>query len=693
MKKISVSLALAFSFGLMNFQTVSAQNDPPPSKPTPAPTPRLSSVLSKNDLSAEVSREKREEALIKLMDGQRLVWEMSRLRSQPMITANAKLAKQSFQKAVELDPKLSEGYTALAELTLTTPPSDIEEAILLATIATKINPDNFGSQRILARVYTIKSRLNNGRLDSTNANKAIQAWKEVARIDSRNAEAWAFLSEFYNQTNQDSERISALQNWLGASQPIDNQTGFFKNVTGNQSLSPESATVKLGEAYLKMGKDTEAVEVLSRAIADNPEDLQAISLLGRAITNVDKATSTKTIEALQQAVFANPENFELVQLLARLQAQTGKTDESVKLLKSLIANTSADDKFIAGNLTVDLAEILLESGRDKEAISAYQEALKLREVGEKNLVTDEDRTFATSVFTKIIQIYKFSDQFAEAKAVIEKSRPIFGKNDLFADKQLIALLRENGKKAEALLKVRSLRKIYPTENSLLRTEATIMTELGKVDLAVGLIKPLIGLKSIGSPIAMTDDFNNLVFISSLYSQAKRGKQAIATAKQALVSAKTDEMKLMAMLFLATAQEKSGDFISSEKTLRDILQQTPDNTVALNNLGYFLVERNQKLEEATTLIQKAVKLEPMNSSFLDSLGWAYFKQNKFDEAEKTLKDAFRRNPSSATIQEHLGDVFEKQGKSDLAKSAWKRALRISSDSEQILQLKGKINRLK
>jgi tetratricopeptide (TPR) repeat protein len=694
MKRISVSLALAFSFGLMNFQTVSAQNDPPTPKPTVAPTPRLSSVLAKNidGQTDEVSRERREQALTKLMEGQRFLWSIGRLRSQTGITANAKLAKQSFQKAVELDPKLSEGYTALAELTLSTPPSDIEEAILLATIAVKINPDNFGSQRILARVYTIKSRLGNGKFDQTNADKAIKSWKEVARLDPRNAEAWAFLSEFYARSNQDSDRITALQNWLGASQPIENQTGFFTNVTGNKSLSPESATIKLGEAYLKAGKDTEAVEVLSRAIADNPDDTDAINLLSRAITNVDKATSGKTVEALQQAVFANPDSTELVKLLARLQAQSGKTEESVKLIKSLIEKASvSDNTFDAANLQIDLAEIYLENGRDNDAISAYQDALKVREIGTKNLVTDDDRDFATTVFTKIIQTYKISDRFAEAKATIEKARPIFGKNDLFADKQTIALLRESGKKAEALLKVRSLRKVYPTETGLLRTEAEILTETGKVDQGVALIKSLIGTKTSGSAVAMTEDFNNLIFISSLYGEAKRGKQAIAAANQALATAKTDEMKLMAKLFLSTAQEKSGDFASAEITLREILKQTPDNPIALNNLGYFLVERNQKQDEATALIQKAVKIEPTNSSFIDSLGWAYFKQNKFDEAEKYLKDALRRNPASATIQEHLGDVYDKQGKSDLAKTAWKRALGLSSDSEQIIKIKAKIKK--
>jgi tetratricopeptide (TPR) repeat protein len=693
MKNIFLGLALVFGFSLISFERVSAQNDPPPRPTPPRPAPRLSAELAKNlEMQTEdVPRERREQALVQLMAGQRYIWQLSRTRSQSLINSTAKLAKQSFQKAVELDPKLAEGYTALAELTLTTPPNDIDEATNFATLATKINPDNFGSQRILARIYTIKSQLNNGKFNQINGNKAILGWKEVARIDPRNAEAWAFLSELYAQTNQDSEKIDALQKWLGAAQPVDSETGFYRTVTQNQSLAPESATVKLGEAYIKIGKYNEAIEALSRAIADNPEDSQAINLLSRAIPNVDKASSLKTIEALQQAVYTNPESFELVELLARLQFQAGKTDESVKLLKSLIEKTSVDDKFTAANLQVNLAEMLLEGGRDDEAIAAYEAALKIRGIGQTNLVTEDDNDFATTIFSKIIQTYKISDKFDEAKATIEKSRAVFSKIDLFADKQLISLLRENGKKAEALTRVRALRKVYPTETSLLRTEATILTELGRVKEGVDLIKRQSSVKSTNSAIALIEEFNNLVFISSLYGDAKLGKLAVASANQAYSIAKTDEMKLMAKLILATAQEKSNDFVSAEKTLREILNQSPDNSVALNNLGYFLVERNQKLDEATKLIKKAVDLEPTNASFIDSLGWAYFKQNKFDEAEKQLKDAARRSPTSATIQEHLGDVYEKQGKIDSAKIAWQRAIRLNSDTRQIRLLKVKLSR--
>jgi len=141
--------------------------------------------------------------------------------------------------------------------------------------------------------------------------------------------------------------------------------------------------------------------------------------------------------------------------------------------------------------------------------------------------------------------------------------------------------------------------------------------------------------------------------------------------------------------LASAQQQSGDFAGAESTLRDLIKQTPGNPIALNNLGYFLLERNERIDEAIGLIQQALKIDPTNPSYLDSRGWAFFKQGKFPQAEKYIKDAARINSESATINEHLGDVYHKQNKEDLARRAWQRALNFTGDAAEITRLKAKI----
>lgn len=706
-------IALIFTFSVAGVTAVSAQiTTAPAPPPQPSPTPKLSSLLAQNLESSkqtEISRERREQALAKLLEGQRYIWSSSRMRSQMGVSSSARLARQALQKAVELDPKLAEGYTALAELSISAPPNDIEEAILLANISIKLDPRNFGAHRILARLYTFKSRLNDGALDKTFAEKAIASWKEIAKLDPRNAEAWAFLSEFYSQMNKPDEQIDALRRWVSAATPIETQ--FYRRVMGgDRSLTPESATLKLGDALLKAGKNKEALEIFSQIVADDPENNEAIESLREAVNSVDANSAALAIESLRQAVFANPANLTLITFLAEVQTRAGKIDDAAKVLRDSSTRLAANDKFAAASLQIALGDIFVKAKRVDEAVNAYQTALKVRGIEDSEPVTDSDRAFTIGVFEKIIQTYKNANRPNEAKSTIEKARQLLGKDDLFADRQMISFYRESGKKAEALETVRNVRKRYPDDYMLLRLEAQLLTENGKVDEGVSLIKNLIEKKKIKTvansnqdsgddtapviaPVQMYDDFSNYIYISTLYSEANRGKEAVDSANQAYNSAQGTERKLMARLVLASAYQMSGDFKSAEDTLRQILKESPDNANALNNLGYFLVERNVKLEEAVTLIKGALRFDPINPNYLDSLGWAYFKLENFSEAEKYLLEAAMYDSGSATIQEHLGDVYQKTGKQDQAKAAWQKALNLASEKSTTERLKSKLNQKK
>ncbi|HEX8248218.1 MAG TPA: tetratricopeptide repeat protein, partial [Pyrinomonadaceae bacterium] len=504
MKKTTLVIILAAAFGLFDAANAAAQTITetlPKPKPTAEPTPRLSTALAQNleqMKSIDIPRERREQAYAKLLEGQRYLWMMSRQRSQSAANAGANLAKQSLQKAVELNPNLAEGYTALSELVLTMPPNDIEEAILLANLAAKVNADSYGARRILARLYTIKSRLNGGVLDVEWTQKAINEWKEIARLDPRSAEAWAFLSEFYNRTDKNNERIDALERWLASATPLE--TRFYRTVMGmQQDLSPESASLRLGAALIKAERSREAVEILSRAVADDPENTEAIDLLREAIENADGASSAKSIEALQQAVYANPANLTLVELLADIQARLGKTGDAVKTLQNAIEKLRQSDKNSAANLQISLGNIYAEADRSDEAIAAFEEALKMRGIDKTALATDDETEFANQAFGKIISTYKNANRYAEARAAIDRARLVFDKEDLFADRQLVSLHLKTGKRPEALQVIRGMRLRYPSDESLVRQEATVLTDLGKVDEGVTLIRTLLKGKTSSAP--------------------------------------------------------------------------------------------------------------------------------------------------------------------------------------------------
>ena len=697
MSKLRGSIAGAILVGAMTI-SVDAQNAVPSASPTPEATIKLSRLLAANvnAPATPISQQNAAKAYSKLLEGERYLWKVKNARGRRNAAAqleNIRNARLALQDAVAANPRLAEAYTALAELAITAPPTDVDEAIDLANLALKIKNDNFGARRILARLYTFKSGLGTRSLDTASSAKAVDEWKFVASLDPRYMEAWAFLAEFYERQDNHSERIAALEKWRSSASAIDTQ--FYRQMTGGRAtLSPETATLKLGEALLKAGKTQQAIEILAEVVADEPENGGAVELLRDAIQSGKTEDVSKAISGLQQAVFANPENVALVNLLAETYARTGRLGDATKLLESSALAAAKTDKTLAGMYYVSLGEVYEKADKFADARGVYEKAISVRELEASKEFSDDERIFLGSVYERLIRVAKAEDRPADVMDVIERSRKAFGAGDGFADRELITYYRDSGKRSEALKIIAAQRAKLPMDESLARQEASLLTELGKVDDAVVGYRKFMALRAEPAAAGTTpqlplDVFSNLLFLSHLYAQAERPKEAAETANQALAAARGAERRQIARLSIATALQMSGDFAGAESTLRDILKESPNNPIALNNLGYFLLERNERFDEAVGLIKQAVDIDPTNPSYLDSLGWAHFKLGKHAQAELYLREALRHDSSSVTINEHLGDVLAAQSKADQAKSHWRRSLNLATEPKEIDRLKKKL----
>jgi tetratricopeptide (TPR) repeat protein len=704
MRRIFPALSLIFLLSALFGTAVNAQAPPAVSA---TPVDKLSVSLAENlrkfKIGGAITPQQREQAYARLLEGQRYIWLGNPARGSAGSAANFRNARAALLKALEIDPTLSEVYTALAELVLTSPTASVDEAIDLAKLGVETRTESFGSHRILARLYTFKSKLNGGDIDPEASQNAINEWLEVTRLDPKNAEAWAFLSEFYGNSGQSDKQIDALKKWVGSATPVDSQ--FYRQMMGgSENLTPENATLRLASTLIKSGRSREAIEIVGQMVADDPENTDAIDLLREAVETSDSQVSSEAVTALEQAVYANPSNTALIDLLAQTQFRAGKTDEAVRLLMDAIKRISAADKTSAAALALSLGDIYFGSERYDEAAMAYESGLSIKGIKPNTPAPAAEREFIISVIDRVIRTYKSADRSANIPLLLQRGEKLLGAGDPFIEREKVSYLRETGNRAAALQAVRAARVKTPDDYSLIRMEATTLTEIGKVDEAVSLIRGLLNRKlpvqgtgigsgrvpgSINVSPQLYDDFSNLLFISQLYAKANLGKQAAAAADEAFNSAVSPERKQIAKLTLATAQEMTGSFNAAEATLRGILSESPGNPIALNNLGYFLLERNERIDEALTLIQKALAVDPTNPSYIDSLGWAYFKLGKLPEAEKSLRSAARIDSSSETIQEHLGDVLNKQGKAAEARRSWQRALILASDTADIARIKAKL----
>jgi len=646
--------------------------------PQPAATPAAPNTrLASQTQPAQTERERRAQAYTKLLEGQRY---FSGVRSGSLTVEAVRRAQSAFQQAAELDPTLSEARTALAEISLYVL-DDQPQAETEALAAVRINPDNVGARRVLSRVYTLRSKLGDEAFDRAAAAKAVAELREVVRLNPSDAEAWALLAELHLRHGRDAEALAALQRW--ATLPAATDGRFYQIVTRGRELSPDAANARLAEVYLRLNRPTEAVAAVRNALAIEPENQRYLEMLGEALEATGGADQT-TINELGRIVAQQPQNAVAVGMLARAQARAGRVDAAAETLRAGAAAVRPGNDRDQLNLRLQLAQTFEDAERYDDAVAVYEEMLTARNIKDAPLSSDRDRRFASLVLTSVIGLRQRAGKEAEASAAVERMRRLLGNNDPAADIQNVNLLRTQGKREEALTAARAARQRFPDETRLLRLEAFTLADLGRVEEAVALIRPRIK----GGP----GDYEEYLVLSSLLMGAGRGVEAVEAARQALglASAEEPQQATNALLMLSSAQERAGDTKGSEETLRQILAKDPQNATALNNLGYFLAERNDRLPEALEMTQRAVRAEPSNPSFLDSLGWVYFKLGKLQEAERYLSDAARRNPASPTIQEHLGDLFQRLGNADKAQAAWRKALSLTTEAADSNRIKAKLN---
>jgi tetratricopeptide (TPR) repeat protein len=334
-------------------------------------------------------------------------------------------------------------------------------------------------------------------------------------------------------------------------------------------------------------------------------------------------------------------------------------------------------------LMVVLAETYEAGARFADSAATYEELLKIQNLGDGPITAPDQREAATELLRRITSARQKAGQGEQALAALDRMRRLLGDDEPIIYLERVSLLRAERRQQEALDVIRTARQRFPENFEVLQAEAETLTELGRADDAVALVRSR--LKGDAG------DFRVYYVLSGVQLEAGRAADAVTSARKALELVPTGANALThATLFLlSSAQERAGDPRGSEESLRRVLASDPNNATALNNLGYFLVERGERLEEALEMIKRAVRAEPTNASFLDSLGWAHYKLGQLGEAERYLSEAARRNPTSPAIQEHLGDLFQRLGQNEKARAAWQKALTLTNAPADVNRIKVKL----
>jgi len=134
---------------------------------------------------------------------------------------------------------------------------------------------------------------------------------------------------------------------------------------------------------------------------------------------------------------------------------------------------------------------------------------------------------------------------------------------------------------------------------------------------------------------------------------------------------------------AMVDERLNRLDEMEKLLRRILVLQPDNSQALNALGYSLADRNLRLDEALSMVRQAHELSPADPFIVDSLGWVEYRMGHFDAAASLLAQAYSSRKDTE-IAAHLGEALWADGKRDEAARVLRDAHKLDAGNEVLKQ---------
>ena len=589
---------------------------------------------------------------------------------------NQEGAIQAYRRAMALDPTAADIVASLADLYMRT--NRNADAIAMGEQALKIAPANREAHRVLGTIYA-------SRLGAENASPDSQR-DDLERATRHLEQA---VERQPGGVQSDANLRAMLARLYVAGTAYDKAIPILSELVRQEPSWPDGATL-LVDAYAAANRGDEAIQFLQEAAQDNPQLYATLAdFYGRSRRYREAAG------AYEQALAGNPRSFDLRVRYASMLLNAGEADQVVKARDALreamairatderalyllaqaeartgdyVAAEGAARKLITQNATnprgyAVLAEALEERRLYREVVDALAPAIarfRAAPAAESSLALSMLLPHMGFAFSQLAQYDNAIEAFAEVRKLSPHDPAV---NGYLISAQLAAKRFE-----EAAETARAARAGRPDDMRFVRLEAQALLQSGRTDQALALVEGVAARRS--------SDPQAQIALARLYADANRSAQAIKVLQTAQTRFPADTS---VGFELGSVLEKQDRFADAEAAFRGVIARDPSHAAALNYLGYMLAERGERLGESLDLIKRALAVEPDNGSYLDSLGWAYFKDGQLGPAEEHLKRAADQLMTNSVVQDHYGDVLLRLGRFQAAIDAWSRALAGDGDS--------------
>ena len=555
-------------------------------------------------------------------------------------TGNIKQAIEAAQKQVKQDPKDIEGHKLLARIyidSLSNSREDAKTAQQMLALAigeyetlVKLQPKNAPNHLMLGRLYAAKQEMT----------KAEAEFQAARKIDPYSESTVLNLARFYSDSGHPDKAITILSGVPA----------------GNQTPRMEYA---LGMMQQKQKRTKEAIVAFQRALQLDPGNLHIGQELAKSLFadhQYDKA-----LGFYKDVAAANSKNATAWLRISDIQRHNGQFQDSYdSLMKAKAIHPNSVEVLYNEGLLNDAL------GHMNEAEASFKKLVKLSD----RPVSDFSKSEKTDRFLfldRLAHVYREQNKVEDAIAVYEKMTGLGGKYAEQAYQSEVDTYSSAHEYNKARQVAEQAVKSLPDSRSMKIMLAGAMADTGDAAKAIALDKSLL----TGKP---DKDRQVYLALAQMYTRLGHWRDASKALNKAGKLSKTDNDRIYVYFMRGALLERMHHLDAAEAQFRKVLALQPNNTIALNYLGYMLADRGKDLPQALAMIKKAVKLDPMNYAYLDSLGWAYFKMGNYAEAEKNLRQACNRDSTDPTVHDHLGQLYEKTGRLKLAAEQWELSLK-------------------
>jgi len=584
----------------------------------------------------------------------------------------ASKAIEEYRLAIEADPSSEYLTSGLAELYAKT--GRIRDAVLEAQDILKRDPNNLEAHKLLGRIYLRSlGDMQTNTAGSGNVLKlAIEQYEQIIKIEPNNVDDHLLLGRLYRLDNElqkaEAEFKTAVQLQPDSEEAVttlaylyneEGDTTRAVQVLGAVPDASKSAKLysALGYTYEQQKQYKQAIDAYRHAIELDRDNLDAIRGLAQNLLNDGQTDAA--LEQYKIIADANPEDAQTYLKIAEIDRRNGKFDEALENLRK--AESLVQDSI---EVPYNIAAVYQSQGRYDEATKVLQDLLDKTEKKDNSYSAGEKNNRAVFL-ERLGTIYREEQNYTLAVDTFRKMLALGDENAVRGYQQVIDTYRESKQWPQATAAAKEATQKLPNDRGLKMVYAAQLADAGQSDKAIADVRSLLK----GGP----EDRDVYITLGQMYTRLKQfddAQQAFEKAEE--LSAKPDDKQYVYFL-RGSSFEREKKYDQAEEMFRKVLANDPQSAMTLNYLGYMLADRGVKLEEAITMIKKAVDLDPANGAYLDSLGWAYFKQAKYDQAEEQLLKAAQKMGSDPTVQDHLGDLYQKTGRLRLAAAHWERAL--------------------